>query len=148
VRRDPVFSRIMRATFFLEQSDISLGLAAAQAEAVANGWAVSIGIVDAGGHLMGFVRLDGAAPLSAAVALEKARSAAISRRETKFYDESVKGGRIGMLSVPGLIALEGGVPIIRDLQCVGAVGVSGVKSPEDAQIAAAAVRAILAPAAA
>lgn len=138
----------MRATFFLEQSDISLGLAAAQAEAVANGWAVSIGIVDAGGHLMGFVRLDGAAPLSAAVALEKARSAAISRRETKFYDESVKGGRIAMLSVPGLIALEGGVPIMRDLQCVGAVGVSGVKSPEDAQIAAAAVRAILATAAA
>jgi uncharacterized protein GlcG (DUF336 family) len=134
----------MKPTFALEQSDISRGLAAAQAEAVANGWAVSIGIVDAGGHLMGFVRLDGAAPLSAAIALEKARSAAIARRETKFFDESVKGGRIALLSVPGLIALEGGAPIIRDLQCIGAVGVSGVKSPEDAQIAAAGVRAILA----
>jgi glc operon protein GlcG len=134
----------MKASYSLDESDAARGLAASQAQAAANRWAVSIAIVDAGGHLVAFLRLDGAAPLSAAVAIDKARTAAIGRRESKFYDDAVKGGRLALLSIPGMVTLEGGVPIVVGDQCVGAVGVSGVKSPEDAQIAAAAVRAILA----
>ena len=114
--------------------------AGAEAEARRNGWAVTIAIVDDGGHLLWLQRLDGAAPISARIAPAKARSAALGRRESKAYEEMINQGRASFLSAPGLEGmLEGGVPIVVDGHCVGAVGVSGVKSSEDAQIARAGI---------
>jgi uncharacterized protein GlcG (DUF336 family) len=133
----------MNTKFVLESTEIKAIAAAAEAEAVKHGWAVSICVVDDGGHLLSFQRLDGAAPVSAHIAPGKARTAALGRRESKAYEDIIKGGRVSFLSAPGLEALlEGGVPIMKDGQCLGAVGVSGVKSDEDAQIAKAGIAAI------
>ena len=133
----------MKTKFALESADVKAIAAAAEAEALKNNWAVSICIVDDGGHLLSFQRLDGAAPVSAHIAPGKAVTAAMGRRESKAYEDMINGGRVSFLSAPGLDALlEGGVPIIKDGQCLGAVGVSGVKSTEDAQIAKAGIAAI------
>jgi glc operon protein GlcG len=126
----------------LEADEVQAALAAAKTEAVKNGWIVSIAIVDDGGHHLGFLRLTDAAPLTAQIAFGKATTSALSRRESRFYEEIVKNGRTAFLSVE-VTALEGGVPVVVDGQCVGAVGVSGVRSDQDAQVANAAVRAIL-----
>jgi glc operon protein GlcG len=127
----------------LEFDDIRKMADAAQAEAARNGWAVSIAIVDEGGHLLHFQRLDGAAPISSAIAPAKAQTAALGRRESKVYEDMINGGRQSFLSAPVLHGmLEGGVPILKDGQCLGAVGVSGVKSQEDAQIAKVAIAAL------
>ena len=133
----------MKTKHFLESADVKAITTAAEAEALKNNWAVSICIVDDGGHLLSFQRLDGAAPVSAHIAPGKAVTAALGRRESKAYEDMINGGRVSFLSAPGLEAmLEGGVPIIKDGQCLGAVGVSGVKSNEDAQIARAGIAAI------
>ena len=116
---------------------------AAEAEALRNAWAVTIAIVDDGGHLLWLQRLDGAAPVSAHIAPGKARTAAMGRRESRIYEEMINQGRFSFLSAPGLESLlEGGVPILVQGQCVGAVGVSGVKSIEDVQIAKAGIAAL------
>ena len=110
--------------------------AAAVAEAQRNGWAVTIAIADDGGHLLWLQRLDGAAPISAHIAAAKARTAALGRRDSKVYEDMINQGRTSFLSVPELQGmLEGGVPVLAGGHCLGAVGVSGVKSSEDAQIA-------------
>ena len=133
----------MKTKHLLDVSDVKSIAAAAEAEALKNNWAVSICIVDDGGHMVWFQRLDGAAPVSAQIAPGKATTAAIGRRESKAYEDMINGGRVSFLSAPGLNAmLEGGVPIMKDGQCLGAVGVSGVKSNEDAQIAKAGIAAI------
>jgi uncharacterized protein GlcG (DUF336 family) len=133
----------MKNKFVLEAAEVKAIAAAAEAEALKNNWAVSICIVDDGGHLLAFQRLDGAAPVSAHIAPGKAVTAALGRRESKAYEDMINGGRVSFLSAPGLEALlEGGVPIMKDGQCLGAVGVSGVKSTEDAQIAKAGIAAI------
>src|SRR5690349_5200258 len=133
----------MKTKHFLELADIRKIAAAAEAEAVKNQWAVSIAIVDDGGHLLWLQRLDGAAPISAHIAPAKANTAALGRRESRVYEEMINGGRVSFLSAPQLEGLlEGGVPIVKDGQCLGAVGVSGVKSTEDAQIARAGIAAI------
>ncbi len=133
----------MQTKPFLQLADLKLIAAAAEAEALKNSWAVSIAIVDDGGHLLWQQRLDGAAPISAQIAPAKARTAALGRRESRIYEEMINGGRVSFLSAPGLDGLlEGGVPIMKDGQCLGAVGVSGVKSSEDAQIARAGMAAI------
>jgi len=127
----------------LGANDVKAIAAAAEAEALRNQWAVSIAVVDDGGHLLALQRLDGAAPISAYICQEKARTAALGRRESRIYEEMINAGRQSFLSVPKLRGmLEGGVPIIVDGQCVGAVGVSGVKSTEDAQIARAGIAAL------
>jgi uncharacterized protein GlcG (DUF336 family) len=133
----------MKTKHVLEATDVKSIAAAAEAEALKNNWAVSICIVDDGGHMLWFQRLDGAAPVSAHIAPGKALTAAMGRRESKAYEDMINGGRVSFLSAPGLEAmLEGGVPIMKDGQCLGAVGVSGVKSTEDAQIAKAGIAAI------
>lgn len=133
----------MKTKASLELADIKKIAAAAEAEALAHQWAVSIAIVDDGGHLLWLQRLDGAAPVSAHIAPAKAQTAAIGRRESRLYEEMINGGRVSFLSVPKIEGLlEGGVPIMKDGQCLGAVGVSGVKSSEDAQIARAGIAAI------
>ncbi|MDH5204374.1 MAG: heme-binding protein [Hylemonella sp.] len=127
----------------LELSDLKRIAAAAEAEALKNNWAVSIVIVDDGGHLLWLQRLDGAAPISAQIASAKAHTSALGRRETRIYEELINGGRVSFLSAPGVQGLlEGGVPIMKDGQCLGAVGVSGVKSDQDVQIASAGIAAI------
>ena len=127
----------------LALEDVRAIAAAAEAEATRNHWAVTVAIVDHGGHLLWLERLDGAAPISAEIAPAKARTAALGRRETKVYEDMINQGRVSFLSAPTLQGmLEGGVPIMVDGQCAGAVGVSGVKSAEDAQIARAGVAAL------
>ncbi len=133
----------MKTKATLELADLKTIAAAAEAEALKHGWAVSIAIVDDGGNLMWFQRLDGAAPISAHIAPAKARTSALGLRESKIYEEMINAGRMSFLSAPGLEGmLEGGVPIMKDGQCLGAVGVSGVKSSEDAQVARVGISAI------
>ena len=133
----------MQTKSVLTLSDVRAIAQAAEAEALANQWAVTIAIVDDGGHLLWLQRLDGAAPISAHIGPAKARTAALGRRDSKVYEDVINQGRTSFLSAPTLEGmLEGGVPILVDGQCVGAVGVSGVKSTEDAQIARAGIAAL------
>ena len=136
-------SNLMKSKFVLEAADVKNILAAAEKEALANNWAVTIAVVDDGGHLLGLQRLDGVAAVSAHIAPAKAHTAALGRRESKIYEDIINQGRTSFLSAPALSGmLEGGVPIVKDGQIIGAVGVSGVKSNEDAQIAKAGIAAL------
>ena len=133
----------MKTKHTLELADLKAIAAAAEAEALRNQWAVTIAIVDDGGHLLWLQRLDGAPPISAHIAPAKAHTAALGRRESKVYEDVINGGRYSFLSAPDIRGmLEGGVPILKDGQVIGAVGVSGVKSIEDAQIAKAGIAAL------
>ncbi len=133
----------MKSKTILEMSDVKAVAAAAEAEALKNNWAVAIAIVDDGGHLLWLQRLDGTPAVSAHIAPAKAHTAALGRRESKVYEDVINQGRSSFLSAPAIQGmLEGGVPIIKDGQCIGAVGVSGVKSSEDAQIAKAGIAAL------
>jgi len=115
--------------------------AAAQAEARRNNWIVVVAILDDGGHLLWLERMDGASPFNAQVAVEKGRSAAVSRRSTKNWEDRVAAGRNAVLNMP-VLPVQGGVPIMVGGECLGAVGVSGVQSHEDEQIAAAGIAAL------
>jgi glc operon protein GlcG len=129
----------------LTLADVKIIVAACEAEALKNNWAVTIAIVDEGGHLLALQRLDGAPPISAHIAPAKAHTSALGRRETKVYEDIINQGRTSFLSVPLLEGmLEGGVPIVVNAQCVGAVGVSGVKSSEDVQVAKGGIAALTA----
>lgn len=133
----------MQTKPILEFSDVKKIAAAAEAEALQHNWAVSIAIVDDGGHLLHLSRLDGASPLTSHMAPAKANTAAMGRRETRIYEELINSGRSSFLSAPYVEGLlEGAVPIMKDGFCLGAVGVSGVKSAEDAQIARAGIAAL------
>lgn len=133
----------MKTKHELELADVKAIAAAAEAKALKNKWAVSIAIVDDGGHLLWLQRLDGAAAISAQIAPAKANTSALGRRDSKIYEDIINGGRTAFLSAPALQGLlEGGVAIVKDGQVIGAVGVSGVKSHEDAQIARAGIAAI------
>ena len=125
----------MHTKAVLGQLDAQQILKAASDHAHAQGWAVAIAVVDDGGHPLALLRLDGASPIAAYIATEKARSAALGRRETKGYEDMVNSGRTAFLSAPLLTSLEGGVPVLVDGQVVGAVGVSGVKAEQDAEVA-------------
>jgi glc operon protein GlcG len=132
----------MKTKPVLTLDDVKKIAGAAEAEAVKNNWAVTISIVDDGGHLLWLQRLDGAAPVSAWIGPQKAITAAIGRRETAVYEKMVNEGRMSFLAVTPVTPLEGGVPIIVEGHFVGAVGVSGVKSTEDVQIAKAGIAAL------
>jgi glc operon protein GlcG len=134
---------MMQSKQILTLDDARKIAAGAEAEAKQNNWAVTISIVDDGGHLLWLQRLDNAAPISSHIAPGKARTAALGRRETKIYEDMINNGRFSFLSAPTLEGmLEGGVPIVVNGECVGAVGVSGVKSSEDVQIAKAGIAAL------
>lgn len=127
----------------LSLEDIKKIAAAAEAEAVKNGWKVVIAICDDGGHPLWLQRMDGVAPVSAYLGPAKAKTAALGRRESKIYEDMINNGRMSFARAPELDGmLEGGVPIVVDGQTIGAVGVSGVKSAEDAQIAKAGIAAL------
>ena len=115
--------------------------AAAEAEAKRNNWNVCIAILDDGGHLLHLARLDGATPANARIAVEKGRTAAETRRSTANWQERV-GKRTELLRMPGVTPVQGGLPIVVDGTCVGGVGISGVQSHEDEQIAAAGIKAL------
>jgi uncharacterized protein GlcG (DUF336 family) len=133
----------MKTKPMLTLDDVKRIAAGSEAEALANNWAVTFAIVDDGGHLLWLQRLDGAPPVSAHIAPAKAHTAALGRRESKSYEDVINGGRVSFLSAPEIRGmLEGGVPIIVDGHVIGAVGVSGVKSNEDAQVAKAGIAAL------
>lgn len=137
----------MKTKPMLGLDDVKRIAAAAEAEALSHGWAVTIAITDDGGHLLWLQRLDGAAPISAHIAPAKAHTAALGQRESKVYEDMINQGRTAFLSAPEVQGLlEGGVPIVVQGQCVGAVGVSGVKATEDAQVAKAGIAALALPA--
>ena len=115
---------------------------AAEAEARRNHWNVCVAIVDDGGHLLHLFRMDGATPANSRIAVEKGRTAAETRRSTAMWEDRIKGGRIAMLRMPGITPVQGGLPIVIDGECIGAVGVSGVQSHEDEQIAKAGIAAL------
>lgn len=133
----------MKSKQMLTLDDAKKIAVAAEAEALANNWAVVISVVDDGGHLLLLHRLDGAPLMSTQIAPAKAKSAALGRRDTKTFEDIINNGRTAFITVPGMEAmLEGGVAIFVDGQCVGAVGVSGVKSTEDVQIGKAGIAAL------
>ncbi len=133
----------MKTKSYLESADVKAIIQAAEAEAVANNWNVAIAVVDDGGHLLGFQRLNGTPAVSAHIAQAKANTSALGCRESKIYEDVINQGRTSFLSAPAISGLlEGGVPIMKDGVCIGAVGVSGVKSNEDAQIAKAGIAAL------
>ena len=133
----------MKTKHVLELADVKKIAAASEAEALKNNWAVSIAIVDDGGHLMWLQRLDGAPAMSSHMAPAKAHTAALTRKESKIYEDMINSGRYSFLSAPDLNGLlEGGVPIVAEGQVIGAVGVSGVKSSDDVLIAKAGIAAL------
>lgn len=124
----------METKTVLTQVDVDRILKAASEHACARGWNVTISVVDDGGHLLGLKRLDGAAPMTAMISPGKARAAALGRRESGRFEESINGGRFAYLSVPVPVLLEGGLPIVVNEQVVGGIGVSGVQSTQDVEI--------------
>jgi len=133
----------MLAKPILSQKEVAHMLNAAKAEAQRNQWAVTISIVDDGGHPLALERLDGCAPIGAYISMDKARSAALGRRESADYETMINNGRTAFLSAPNLAGmLEGGVPVVVNGQVIGAIGVSGVKADQDAQVAKAGAKAI------
>jgi glc operon protein GlcG len=126
----------MKSKKCLALADVKVIAAVCESEALRQNWAVTIAIVDDGGHLMWLQRLDGAPLISMNIAVGKAHTSAMGSRPTKSFADRIAGGETAVLSMPGgLTFLEGGEPIMVDGECVGAVGVSGVRSAEDAQIA-------------
>ncbi len=131
----------MRQKFSLTSADAHAIVTAAKLEAMKNSWNVSIAVVDEGGYLIHLERMDGATLSSPEIATLKARTSAIARVPTKFLEDVTKE-RAATLMFPGRLPVQGGVPIVYEGECVGAVGVSGVKSPEDEQIANAGLAAL------
>lgn len=132
----------MRTRAVLTDEDIVKMADAAVAHAQTNQWNVTIAIVDDGGHLLWLRRLDGAPPGTAEMAASKARTAALGRRESKLYEDVIRQGRTAFLSAPLTAMLEGGVPIVVEGDVIGAIGVSGVKSDQDAAVARAGIAAL------
>ncbi|WOJ88110.1 heme-binding protein [Methylocapsa polymorpha] len=131
----------MYAKKALSLADAKQIAAAAEAEALKNQWSVTIAVLDDGGNLLFLQRLDEAPLGSIVVAQEKARTALLFKRPTKAFEEIIAGGRVAMLTLPGATPIEGGLPLLNDGRIVGSIGVSGVQSPQDAQIAQAGVEA-------
>ena len=132
----------MKTRSMLTLEDCKRISAAAEAEARKNNWNVCVATVDDGGHLLHLFRMDGATPANSRIAIEKGRTAAETRRSTAMWEERIKAGRTAMLKMPGVTPVQGGLPIVIDGECIGAVGVSGVQSHEDEQIAKAGIAAL------
>jgi len=131
----------MRTKQSLTLADVRKMMAACEAKAAANNWPVAISIVDDGGFLLGFARLDGAPAITAEVSMGKARASAITGRPSKFFEDRIKE-RPAFLNFPAGILLQGGVPVMYQNECIGAIGVSGVQSQQDEEVAQAGAGAI------
>ena len=135
----------MQTKHYLTLNDAEFLLEHAHQYAKANSFNVSIAVVDETGSLLAMKRMDGASPMTAHLCLEKAKCSAISRRPSKLFEDIIKGGQMGFLTMQSFSGmLEGGEPIMYQGQLVGAMGVSGVKSVQDAEIAQQAITAFLA----
>lgn len=117
-------------------------VAAAEQEARKNNFTMFICVVDDGGNVMFIERLDDAQLGSFEVSIEKAKSALLFKRPTKAFEDQVAGGRTVVLKLPGALPVEGGIPLMADGRIIGAIGVSGGTSPQDAQVASAGVAAL------
>lgn len=131
----------MRNKPCLTAADVNIMMAACLAEAEKNKWNVSVAIVDESGFLLGFQRMDGAPPISTEVSFGKARTSALTKRPSKFFEDRVKE-RPAFVNFPAGILIQGGLPIMHQNECVGAIGVSGVQSHEDEQVAQAGIKAL------
>ena len=131
----------MRNKPCLTSADVKKMMAACLAEASRNKWSVCVAIVDEGGFLLQFERMDGAPPISTEVACGKARTSALTKRPSKFFEDRVKE-RPAFANFPAGILIQGGLPIVHQNECVGAIGVSGVQSHEDEQVAKAGIAAL------
>ncbi len=131
----------MRNKMCLTLADAAKIVAAGKAEAIKNKWNITIAVVDDGGFLVQLERMDGAVAQSAMIATCKAQTSAATRTPTKALEEIVKE-RPATVAFPGRVAVQGGLPIMYQGECVGAVGVSGAKSHEDEQVASAGLKAI------
>ncbi|MFL5064101.1 MAG: GlcG/HbpS family heme-binding protein [Xanthobacteraceae bacterium] len=131
----------MRNKPCLTAADVKTMMAACLAEAEKNKWSVSVAIVDEAGFLLSFQRMDGAPPISTEVSFGKARTSALTKRPSKFFEDRVKE-RPAFVNFPAGILIQGGLPIIHQNECVGAIGVSGVQSHEDEQVAQAGIKAL------
>jgi uncharacterized protein GlcG (DUF336 family) len=118
-------------------NDAKKAAAAAIAEARANGWAMAVAVVDTGGHLVYFEKMDDTQTGSVAVAIGKARCSALFKRPTKAFQDVLAGGGDGLrvLGLEGAVPVEGGVPLVREGKIVGAIGLSGGASSQDGQCA-------------
>ncbi|MDT8894686.1 heme-binding protein [Halomonas sp. I1] len=125
----------MKTKAILGLAEVNAVLDAAQREAEANQWTITVAVTDDSGELLGLRRLDGAAPMTAMISAQKARTAALSHKETQVFENMINEGRTAFLSAPLEGLLEGGVPVVVDGRVIGAVGVSGVKADQDAQVA-------------
>lgn len=132
---------IMRQKPCLTAADADRIVAAARRLAADRRWSVTIAVVDDGGYLLRLERMDGASLQSPEVATQKARTAALSRQPTKRMEDLVRE-RPGLLRFPDRLPIQGGLPLMHDAECVGGIGVSGVQSHEDEEIAAAGVAAL------
>jgi uncharacterized protein GlcG (DUF336 family) len=126
----------------LSLEDAKRVAAAARAEAEKNGWAIVIAVVDDGGHLMYLERMDGTQKASSRIAEAKGRTAILFKRPTKAIEDNVLDGRTVMMGLPGAVPLEGGVPLVKDGQFLGGIGVSGVQSSQDGVVARAGAAAL------
>jgi glc operon protein GlcG len=109
------------------------------AEAKKNNWNVAIAVVDTHGFLVYYEMMDDTQTSSATIAVEKARTAAMFRRPSKDFEDNIAAGRVAVLGLPGATPIDGGLPIVVGGKIIGAVGVSGVTSAQDAQIAKAGI---------
>ena len=116
--------------------------AAAEKEAAANKWTIATTIVDDGGNIVLLQKMDDTQIGSIEVSIQKARSALLFKRATKVFEDAVIGGRTPILSLPGAMPIEGGVPITVDGKIIGAIGCSGATSAQDGQVAKAALDAL------
>ena len=132
----------MKTKHFLELADAQRIIEAASTHARSKGWPVTICVADDGGHLLALARLDDAAPFTVSMAMAKANTAALGRRDSGLFEEAINKGRTALTTAPLTGLLEGGVPVLVEGQCIGAVGVSGVKSAEDAETARAGIAAL------
>ena len=126
-------------TKYITLDDAKKAMVAAEAEARKNNWNVAIAVLDAGGHLILFQRMDDTQIGSVNIAMGKAKTAVNFKRPTKAMEDIVAGGRMAFLAVEGIIPIQGGLPVVVDGKVIGAVGVSGVQSSQDEQVAQAAV---------
>ncbi|QGY32962.1 hypothetical protein CUN67_28960 (plasmid) [Pantoea cypripedii] len=129
----------MKSKLILDFATANAACVAAMGYAQKQGWNVAVAIVDDGGHPLVITRTDGTSPISVYIAQDKAKTAAISRRETAIFEQEINSGRFAFITAPIQGALEGGIPFIAQSQTVGAVGIAGVKPHQAAEVAKAAV---------
>lgn len=132
----------MRKKLVLTMEDVKKLFSAAEEEARRNNWNIVIAVLDDAGRMLGLLRMDGSRPGNDEIAIQKARTSALTQRPSKVFDDWIcKNGRLSLLSFP-ILPVQGGVPIFIDGDCVGSIGVSGVLSHQDEQVALAAIKTV------